>query len=73
MEHITVKISAQTLNTIGAALREIPYKLAAPAIQEIEIQVQLFLAEKNRGSKSSKTGNADGGSDGSEQTDPRTS
>lgn len=40
MEMITLTISAQTLNTIGAALQELPYKMAAPAIKEIDVQVQ---------------------------------
>lgn len=46
MEKFTLVISAQTLNTIGAALSELPYKIAAPAIQEVNEQVQKYLADK---------------------------
>lgn len=46
MEQITITISAQTLNTIGAALQELPYKVSAPAIQEIDIQVKKHLEDK---------------------------
>lgn len=45
MEYITLKISAQTLNTIGAALQELPYKVSAPAIKEIDEQVKTHLAK----------------------------
>lgn len=46
METITLTISAQTLNTIGAGLQELPYKLSAPAIKEIDEQVQRYLEDK---------------------------
>lgn len=46
MEQITLVISAQTLNTIGAALQELPYKVASPAIKEIDEQVQKHLKNK---------------------------
>ena len=46
MKEITITISAQTLNTIGAALNELPYKIAAPAIQEIDAQVQQALKDR---------------------------
>lgn len=47
METITITIKFSTLHLIGAALQEIPYKLAAPAIQEIEAAVQKSQAEKS--------------------------
>ena len=47
MEQITITISAQTLNTIGAGLRELPYKIAEPAIAEIDKQVQDYLKKKS--------------------------
>ncbi len=47
MEYITLKISAQALNTIGAALNELPYKIANPVIKEIDAQVQRHIGEKN--------------------------
>jgi hypothetical protein len=46
METITLTISAQTLNTIGAALRELPYKLAKPAIDEIDKQVLAYVQRR---------------------------
>lgn len=46
METINLTISAQTLNAIGVALQELPFKLAKPAIDEIEKQVQKYLMEK---------------------------
>jgi hypothetical protein len=46
METITITISAQTLNTIGAALQELPYKVAQPAINEIDKQVKEYLKTK---------------------------
>ncbi len=63
MEHIDLRISAQTLNTIGAALQELPYKIAKPAMVEIEEQVKKYLEQKespNVGAPSSQAGNADG-------------
>lgn len=48
MEYIILKISAQTLNTIGAALQELPYKVSAPAIKEIDEQVKDFLSKKEQ-------------------------
>jgi hypothetical protein len=46
MEYITITISAQTLGTIGAGLNELPYKVAKPAIEEIDKQVKEYLASK---------------------------
>lgn len=66
MDFITITISAITLNTIGAGLRELPYKLANPAIEEIDKQVRDYLAKKesiNDRAKSSATGDADGNGD----------
>lgn len=54
METITLVISAQTLNTIGAALAELPYKVAAPALQEIQAQVDAHLKEKNDAAEAPK-------------------
>lgn len=48
MQTITITISAQTLNTIAAALQEIPYKLAKPAIAEIEAEVNKYLSEQKK-------------------------
>jgi len=42
METVTITIKFTTLQLIGAALQEIPYKLAAPALQEIEAAVQAY-------------------------------
>jgi len=56
METIDLKISAQTLNTIGAALRELPYRLSHPAIQEIEVQVQNHLKRKVKENEGSTGG-----------------
>lgn len=67
MEFITITISAITLNTIGAGLREIPYKLADPAIKEIDKQVREYLAKKesaNDRTTGSTTGDSDGNCDG---------
>lgn len=66
MDSITITISAVTLNTIGAGLREIPYKLADPAIREIDKQVREYLANKESSddrTKGSKTGDTDGNDD----------
>lgn len=46
MEYITVTISAQTLATLGAGLQELPYKVAKPAIDEIQVQVNKYLEDK---------------------------
>lgn len=67
MEYITITISARTLNTVGAGLQELPYKLAQPALVEIDAQVKKYLEQKeslNVGTKSSQAGNADGDGDG---------
>jgi hypothetical protein len=67
MEFIDIKISAQTLNTIGAALQELPYKLSKPAIDEIDRQVREHLARKeqvNDRAKSGEAGNTDGDGNG---------
>lgn len=65
MESITITITAQTLNAIGAGLNELPYKVAAPAIKEIEEQVNAYLKEKQRGTLGQTGENsATGGSDG---------
>lgn len=63
METVTITISAQTLNTIGAALQEIAYKFAAPALKEIEAQVQIHLQEKQNAGPTGKN-NPVGGSNG---------
>lgn len=64
MESITITITAQTLNTIGAGLQELPYKHAAPAIKEIEEQVNAFLKEKHNGTNGpTGTDSSIGGSD----------
>jgi hypothetical protein len=52
METITLTISAQTLNTIGAALQEISYKIAKPAIDEIDKQVQEHVRQREAGETS---------------------
>lgn len=67
MEYMTITISALTLNAIGAGLQELPYKVANPALQEIDKQVREYLANKessNDRTKGSKTGDPDGNSDG---------
>lgn len=64
MKEITLTISAQTLNAIGAALNELPYKVAAPALQEIDKQVQAALALENGGGRGSSKVGSNGNSDG---------
>lgn len=67
MEYITLKISAITLNTIGAGLQELPYKLAYPAVQEIDKQVKLHLEQKEKPrerASSSQIGDANGDGSG---------
>jgi hypothetical protein len=49
VETITITITAATLQAIGMGLREIPYKIAQPAIAEIDEQVKSYLAEKKDG------------------------
>lgn len=64
---MTITISALTLNTIGAGLNELPYKVAKPAIDEIDAQVRSYLAEKESGNdraKGSKIGDSDGDGNG---------
>lgn len=46
MEFITITISAQTLQVIGAGLQELPYKISNPAIAEIDKQVKEYLKNK---------------------------
>lgn len=57
METITITITAQTLGTIGAALNELPYKVAQPAIKEIDDQVKAHLMAKKA---KQDEGNAEG-------------
>lgn len=67
MEFFTLSISAQTLNAIGAGLQELPYKLANPAIQEIDRQVREHLARKekpNDRASNSEAGDTSGDGDG---------
>lgn len=66
MEYITLRISAQTLNTIGAALQELPHKIARPALDEIDRQVKAHLDERT---KNSTTGNSDGAANVDKRTD----
>ncbi len=68
---MTIKISAQTLNAIGAGLNELPFKLAKPAIDEIDAQVRSYLAAKelsNDRAKSSETGDTDGAVNGADRS-----
>lgn len=51
MEFITLTVSAQTLNAIGIGLRELPFKVAEPAIAEIDVQVQAFVKAKEKKSE----------------------
>lgn len=61
MEFMMLRVSARTLNTIGAGLQELPFKIAKPAIDEIDAQVQAHLREQgNERTESGKTGDADG-------------
>lgn len=46
MDKITLKLSVQTYNTIIQALQEVPWKLANPALMEIEPQLRAALDEK---------------------------
>lgn len=67
MEFITLTISAQTLNTVGVGLRELPYKHAKPALDEIDKQVREHLARKeqvNDRATSSETRDTDGDGNG---------
>ncbi len=67
MEFITLRISASTLNVIGAGLQELPFKIANPAIQEIEKQVKTYLACKEDSrvrATSCETRDADGDGNG---------
>jgi hypothetical protein len=59
METITITITAQTLNAIGAGLNELPYKVANPAIAEIQAQVKSYLENKNVNRTDSNPGSAD--------------
>lgn len=70
MEYMTIRISAQTLNAIGAGLNELPFKLAKPAIDEIDAQVRSYLAAKessNDRTKSGETGDTDGDGNGADR------
>lgn len=67
MEYIKLTISATTLNTIGAALQELPYKISKPAIEEIDSQVRKHLEQKESGNdraKGSEVGDTDGDGNG---------
>lgn len=65
MEYISLRISAKTLNTVGAGLQELPYKLAKPALDEIDEQVQRHIREQtNDRAKSGEAGNTSGDGDG---------
>lgn len=57
MNSVTITLSAATLNTIGAALGEIPFKIARPAVAEIEAQVSKYLMEqKGKGNEQDSGG-----------------
>lgn len=58
MEYIILKISAQALNTIGAGLQELPYKVSAPVIKEIDAQVKEHLAKKEQENEHNPPANA---------------
>lgn len=45
METVTLVLSAQTYNTIVQALQEMPWKLANPALNEINPQIRAALAK----------------------------
>jgi hypothetical protein len=67
MEYINLRISAATLVTIGAGLRELPFKVADPALKEIDSQVKAHLEKKesaNVRAQSSQVGDADGDGNG---------
>lgn len=67
MEFITLTISAHALNTVGAGLQGLPYKVAKPVIDEIDRQVREHLARKeqvNDRATSSKAGDTDGDGNG---------
>jgi len=71
LEFITITISAQTLNAIGAGLNELPFKVAKPAIDEIDVQVRSYLAQKestNDRAKSGEVGDTDGDSYGPDRS-----
>lgn len=55
MEYITLKISAQALNTIGAALGELPFKIASPVIDEIQKQVDEYERSRDKTSTDEKS------------------
>lgn len=48
METMTLTITAATLQAIGAGLNELPYKIAAPAMKEIDEQVRAHVAMRDR-------------------------
>lgn len=58
METITITISAQTLAAIGVGLQELPFKIANPAINEIDLQVQAHIKAKTNEGSSKGTGSA---------------
>lgn len=70
MESISLTISGKSLNVIGAALSELPYKVAKPVIDEIDKQVKEHLATKGRDDdrrKGGALGDSDGHADGAGQ------
>lgn len=70
MEYMKLIISAATLNTIGAGLQELPYKVANPAIQEIDKQVKAYLEQKEAShdrTSGSEIGDTDGDGDGADR------
>lgn len=54
MDRITITISQSTLATIGQGLVELPFKIANPAIMEINKQVAEFNKEQDRKLKEQK-------------------
>lgn len=53
-ELINITITAKSLNTIGQALQEIPYKFAAPALKELHEQVLIDQAKKKESAEKTK-------------------
>jgi hypothetical protein len=64
MDKITLVITAQTLNTLGLALGELPFKIAKPAFEEIQAQVAAHEARnaaKNQGQPATDRNDQPGG------------
>jgi hypothetical protein len=61
MNTVTLVLSVQTYNTIIQGLQELPWKIANPALAEIDPQMRAALATEKSGGQESRTSQSEEG------------